>query len=179
MFVGICSAGMGSRVLAHEGKFQEEQMHSTRKHFITLAALLALTVLGSASQIWAQNLELGVRKNKIINGFEAELRGDYRESNGVPTRLTAQLERINIPTGTPIAFCLVDSITLVKTKLGVGKVKMVGGVPTAEVELRTSDGDFVPKVTIGDKLQARQSAVAPFKTSPGCGSPLLISGKFQ
>ena len=153
-------------------------MHTTRKHLIALAALLVLTALGS-SQLWAQSLELGVHKNKIINGFEAELRGDYQENNGVPSRLTAELEHINIPVGTPIAFCLVDSITLIKTKLGVGKVKMVGGIPKAQVELRTSDGDFVPKVTVGDKLQARQSAVAPFKTSPSCGSPLLISGKFQ
>lgn len=154
-------------------------MHTTRKHMIALAALLALTVLGSASQIWAQSLELGVHKNKIINGVEAELRGDYRESNGIPTRLTAQLDHINIPVGTPIAFCVKDSVTLVKTKIGVGKVRLLAGIPTAEVELRTSDGDLVPKVTVGDILQARQSAVAPFKTSPGCGSPLLISGKFQ
>jgi hypothetical protein len=158
---------------------QEEKMHTTRKHFIALASLLVLTLLGSASQVWAQSLELGVHKNKIINGFEAALRGDYRESNGAPTRLTAELDHINIPVGTPIAFCLQDSVTLVKTKIGVGKVRLVGGIPTAEVELRTSDGDLVPRVTVGDKLQARQSAVAPFKTSPGCGSPLLISGKFQ
>lgn len=154
-------------------------MHITRKHVIAMAALLALMVFGSATQIWAQSIELGVHKNKIINGFEAELRGDYRESNGAPTRLTAQLDHINIPVGTPIAFCLQDSVTLVKTKIGVGKIRMVGGIPTAEVELRASDGDVVPKVTVGDKLQARQSAVAPFKTSPGCGSPLLLAGKFQ
>ena len=154
-------------------------MQTTRKSLITLAALLTLALLSSTTAAWAQSLELGVHKNKIINGFEAELRGDYQENNGVPSRLTAQLDHIKIPVGTPIAFCLVDSVTLVKTKLGVAKVKMLAGIPTAEVELRTSDGNFVPKVTAGDKLQARQSAVAPFKTSPGCGSPLLISGKFQ
>ena len=154
-------------------------MHTTRKSLITLAALLALAFLASTTAAWAQGLELGVNKEKIINGFEAELRGDYQENNGVPSRLTAELERINIPVGTPVAFCLVDSITLVKTKLGVAKVQMVGGVPVAEIELRTSDGDFVPKVTAGDKLQARQSAVAPFNPNPGCGSHLLISGKFQ
>jgi hypothetical protein len=81
--------------------------------------------------------------------------------------------------GTPIAFCVQDSVTLVKTKIGVGSVKMVGGIPTAEVELGTSDGDLVPKVMVGDKLQARQSAVVPFKTNPGCGFSLVISGKFQ
>lgn len=154
-------------------------MNIARKHFITLVSLLALTVLGSASQIWAQSLELGVRKNKIINGFEAELRGDYRESNGVPNRLTAELDHINIPVGTPIAFCVQDSATLVKTKIGVGKVRRIAGIPTAEVELRINDGDFVPRITVGDKLQAHQSAVAPFRTSPGCGAPLLVSGSFQ
>jgi hypothetical protein len=154
-------------------------MHTTRKHFIVLTSLLVLTLLGSASQVWAQSLELGVHKNKIINGFEAELRGVYRESNGTPTRLTAELDHINIPVGTPIAFCLQDSVTLVKTKIGVGKVKIVGGIPKAQVELRTSDGDLVPKVTVGDKLQARQNAVAPFKTSPGCGTHLLVAGSFK
>ena len=68
---------------------------------------------------------------------------------------------------------------VVDAVLPLGNVRLVGGIPTAEVELRTSNGDVVPIVTVGDKLQARQSAVAPFKTSPGCGSPLLISGKFQ
>ena len=153
-------------------------MHTMRKHLIAITVLLALTVLGS-SQLWAQSLELGVHQNKIINGLQAELRGDYQENNGVPNRLTAELDHIKIPVGTPVAFCLQDSVTLVKTKLGVGKVRMLAGVPTASVELRTNDGQFVPKVTAGDKLQARQSAVAPFKTSPTCGSPLLISGKFQ
>ena len=153
-------------------------MHTMKRQLITLAALLLLSVLGS-SEVWAQNIELGVHKNKIINGFEAELRGDYRESNGAPTRLTAQLEHINIPVGTPIAFCIQDSLTLVKTKIGVGKVRLVGGIPKAEVELRTSDGDPVPKVTVGDKLQARQNAVAPFKATPGCGTHLLLAGPFK
>jgi len=153
-------------------------MHTMRKHLIAITVLLALTVLGP-SQLWAQSLELGVHQNKIINGLQAELRGDYQQNNGVPNRLTAELDHIKIPVGTPIAFCLQDSVTLVKTKLGVGKVRLLAGVPTATVELRTNDGQFVPRVTLGDKLQARQSAVAPFKTSPGCGSPLLISGKFQ
>ena len=154
-------------------------MHNIRKHVIAFAALLALTLLGSASQIWAQNVELGVHKNKIINGFEVELRGDYLESNGTPTQLTAELDHINIPVGTPIAFCVKDSVTLVKTSIGVGKVKMVGGIPKAEIELRTSDGDLVPRITVGDKLQARQNAVAPFKTSPGCGTHLLIAAPFK
>lgn len=153
-------------------------MHTMRKHLIAITVLLALTVLGS-SQLWAQSLELGVHQNKIINGLQAELRGDYQENNGVPNRLTAELDHIKIPVGTPIAFCLQDSVTLIKTKVGVGKVRLLAGVRTATVELRTNDGQFVPKVTVGDTLQARQSAVAPFRTSPGCGAPLLISGKFQ
>jgi hypothetical protein len=59
-------------------------MHTTTKHSIVLAALLALTILGYASQVWAKSLKLGVHKNKIINGFEAELRGDYQVNNGTP-----------------------------------------------------------------------------------------------
>jgi hypothetical protein len=154
-------------------------MQATRKHFAVLASLLLLTVLSAGRQVRAQNLELGVPKNKVINGFEAQLRGDYRESNGSPTRITAELDHINIPIGTPIAFCVQDSVTLLKTKIGVGRVRLVGGVPKAEVERRTSDGQVVPRVTLGDKLQARQAATAPFQAAPGCGSPLLISGTFQ
>jgi hypothetical protein len=126
--------------------------------------------------MWAQQVRLSARKNKIINGIEAELRGDYREK-GSPIRLKAELDNINIPVGTPVAFCMLQNG--VKTKVGVGNVALIGGIPVAEIELSANDGDAVPKVSAGDVLQARQRKAPPFKTSPTCGTGLLVSAAFQ
>lgn len=148
----------------------------TRMRFATVAMLLALAVVGTASQVWAQQVRLSARKNKVINGIEAQLRGDYRENTN-PTRLNGDLENINIPVGTPVAFCLLQNG--VKTLVGVGKIALVGGIPVATVDLAVTDGDTVPNVNAGDVLQTRQRTVAPFNPTPGCGAPLLISAAFQ
>ncbi len=148
----------------------------TRMRFATVAALLVLTIMSSAGQSWAEQTRLRARKNKVVNGIEAELRGDYRENNA-PIRLNSELEQINIPAGTRVAFCLVQDG--VRTLLGVGRVVLIGGVPVASVELTASDGDVVPKVNPGDVLQARQRSVAPFNPNPGCGAALLVSAAFQ
>ncbi|MBI3645682.1 MAG: hypothetical protein HY233_06945 [Acidobacteriales bacterium] len=151
-------------------------MKNTKIRFATLAAVLVLAIMSSASQVWAQQVRLSARKNKVINGIEAQLRGDYRERTN-PIRLNSELENINLPVGTPVAFCLVQNG--VKTKIGVGQVATVGGIQVASVELAVADGDNVPSVKAGDVLQARQSKTAPFKTSPGCGSPLLVGAPFN
>jgi hypothetical protein len=155
---------------------QEETIMKTRMRFATVAALLALALMGSASQMSAQQVRLTARRNKVINGIEAQLRGDYRE-NTTPTRLNADVENINIPVGTPVAFCLLQNG--VKTLVGVGKVALVGGIPVATVDLAVTDGDPVPNVNAGDVLQTRQRTVAPFNPNPGCAAPLLISAAFQ
>ncbi|MBZ5681081.1 MAG: hypothetical protein LAO24_13345 [Acidobacteriia bacterium] len=147
-----------------------------KMRFATVAAVLVLTVMGSASEMWAQQVRLTACKNRVINGIEAQLRGDYRERTS-PVRLNADLENINIPVGTPVAFCLLQNG--VKTLIGVGKVAMIGGVPVATVDLAATDGDFVPNVNAGDVLQARQRNVAPFNPNPGCGAAMLISAAFQ
>jgi hypothetical protein len=148
---------------------------------VRLAAIAALALLGvgSMSQAWAQDakgIRLTARKNVAINGFEAQLRGDYRES-GTPTRLNAELEHINIPTGTKVAFCTVRNG--VSTLVGVGSVRTIGGVLTASVELNVNDGEVVPNIDAGNLLQARQRTAAPFIKSPTCGSQLMISAPFQ
>jgi hypothetical protein len=143
---------------------------------IRLAGLTMMLVLGVMSSAWAQQVRLGARKNKIINGIEAELRGDYR-ANGSPQRLNSELDNINVPVGTSIAFCLLQNG--VKTLLGVGQVTLVGGIPTATVELNVNDGDTVPTVNAGDVLQARQKKKAPFKTQPTCATGLMVSAAFQ
>jgi hypothetical protein len=147
-----------------------------RIRFASLAALVIMGVVCSASPLLAQEVRLRARQNKVINGIEAELRGDFRAAAN-PIRLNAELENINLPVGTRIAFCLVQNG--VKAKIGVARVRVVGGVQVAEVELTANDGDAVPNVSAGDILQARQSKIAPFKTSPTCGSPLLVAAAFR
>jgi hypothetical protein len=152
-----------------------------KRMIVRLAATAALVLLGvgSMSQAWAQDakgVRLTARKNVQINGFEAQLRGDYRES-GTPTRLNAELEHINIPVGTKVAFCTVRNG--VSTLVGVGSVRTIGGVLTASVELNVNDGEVVPNIDAGNLLQARQRTAAPFVKCPTCGSQLMISAPFQ
>ena len=149
-------------------------MKDSKMRLAGLAVMLVLALMSSASA-WGQT-RLSARKNKIINGIEAQLRGDYR-ANPTPVRLNADLENINIPVGTKVAFCLLQNG--VKSLIGVGQVTLVGGVPTASVELNVNDGATVPNVSAGDVLQARQRKLAPFKASPTCGTALLVSAAFQ
>ncbi len=144
--------------------------------FAGVAAVLVVAIMASASPMWAQQVRLSARKNKVINGIEAELRGSYRERAN-PIRLNAELDNINIPVGTPVAFCMLQNG--VKTLIGVGDVALIGGIPVAEVQLSANDGDTVPKVNAGDVLQARQRKAPPFKANPTCGTALLISAAFQ
>jgi hypothetical protein len=145
--------------------------------FLALAMFSVMAVLGVTAQMWAaQQLRLRARHNKVINGFEAELRGDYLEQSG-PLRLSASLEKINLPLGTAVAFCL--SHDGVSTRIGVGHVRLVAGVREASIELDASNGASVPKVDVGDILQSRQRAVAPFIAKPACGAPVLIAAPFQ
>jgi hypothetical protein len=149
-------------------------MQSSRIRYATLAVLVILTVMSSGA--WAQQTRLSARKNKVINGIEAQLRGDYREKSS-PSRLNSELEDINIPVGTKVAFCLVQDG--VKTLVGVGQVAMIGGIPTASFELNANDGDMVPNVNAGDVLQARQRTTAPFAKNPTCNSALMVSASFK
>jgi hypothetical protein len=158
------------------GISQEEKYMNTKTRFAGLAMILAMAVMGTTSQMVAdQELRLSARQNKRINGFEAELRGDYREKNG-PDRLNSELEKINLPTGVPVAFCLVQGGS--SSLLGVGPVARVAGIPSARVELEANDGDTVPKVSVGDVLEAHQQSAKPFLRNPNCSSPLLISAPF-
>jgi hypothetical protein len=149
-------------------------MKANRK--LASLALLALAVMGTANAAWGQQTRLRARENKVINGVEAELRGDFR-SNGSPIRLNAELENINLPVGTKVAFCLLQNGT--KSRIGVGQVHMEAGRPVAEIQLEANDGDSVPTVAAGDVLQARQKKSAPFNPNPGCGTSLLVSAAFR
>ncbi len=149
---------------------------NTRNRFASIAMLGVMVVMGSSSQMWAdQQTRFRARQNKLINGFEAELRGDYRESHS-PVRLNVELEKLNLPAGTKVAFCLLHDG--VKSLLGVSAVSIEGGVSVAELELEANDGDMVPKVAVGDVLQARQRTTSPFLASPNCVSGQLIAAPF-
>jgi hypothetical protein len=165
-------------VLVSDGYSQrKEENMNTKIRFASVAMLSVMAVIGTTSHVWAdkQGLELRARQNKQINGFEAELRGDYREQSN-RDRLNAELEKVNIPVGTPVAFCLLHAGA--KSAIGVADVAKAGGVLQAQIELEGEEGAPVPKVVAGDVLQAHQSATAPFSTSPTCADTLLISAPF-
>lgn len=123
--------------------------------FSGLAMILLIAVAGAFGQEAAKGTRFTARGNKTINGFEAQLRGDYRES-GTPTQLTAELEHINIPSGTKVAFCTVKNG--VSTLVGLGSVKTVGGVLTASVELHATDGDRPSHGRRGRSITGRKAA---------------------
>jgi hypothetical protein len=149
---------------------------NTRNRFASIAMMSVMVVIGVSSQMWAdQQTRFRARENKLINGFETELRGDYRESHS-PDRLNVELEKINLPAGTKVAFCLLHDG--VKSLIGVSTVGIEGGVSVAELELEATDGDMVPKVVVGDVLQARQRIAAPFLASPNCVSNQLVAAPF-
>ena len=80
------------------GKYEQ------RIPFASLAIMSVMAVLGTTSLVYADNQqpwELRARQNKQINGFETELCGDDRERVG-RDRLNAELEKINLPVGTPL-----------------------------------------------------------------------------
>jgi len=124
----------------------------------------------------ATTIRLTARSTAIINGIRAELRGDYR-ATGAPIRLNAQLENVNLRIGTPVAFCVLHNG--VQHLAGRGRVALVAGILTAKIELEATDGDRVPVVTAGDRLQTRQKKITPFNLPPTCGSPLLASAQFH
>jgi hypothetical protein len=149
----------------------------TKMRFATLAIMSVMAVVGTTNRVWAdkgqQQVELRARQNKEINGFEAELRGDYRERTG-RDRLNAELDQINIPSGTPVAFCLVQGG--VSSLIGVGNVSKAFRI---QIELEAEDGDVVPTVKAGNLLEAHQRTTAPFNTNPTCSEALLLSAPFK
>jgi hypothetical protein len=150
---------------------------NTKIRFGSLAMMLIVAVVGTTSSVWAdQQVQLKARQNRQINGFQAELRGDYREKSG-PDRLNAELDKINVPLRTPVAFCLIHNG--VSSLIGVARVSQSGGSMDAQIELEAQNGDSVPKVDAGDLLQAHQHNRAPFNPNPTCVDLLLLSAPFQ
>jgi hypothetical protein len=113
-----------------------------------------------------------------INGIEAQLEGDWRRTlSPFRQRLDGELKNIHLPLNTPVAFCLVTSAGT--QRLRVSRVHLEAGIKVAELDLDTNNGNVVPNVHAGDRIQTRQARNAPFNSNPTCGSPLLVSATFQ
>jgi hypothetical protein len=143
----------------------------------TIALAQLLTACGGGGDPAAQN-ELQAKAQAMVNGMQAELDGQF-ESEMEGKHLKAELDNANFATGTSISFCLVTasgSMPLAAPQIvsGMG-MGMDQGV--AEFELNSEMGQAVPNVAVGNKLEARQGAMASGMAD--CSAPLLVSATFQ
>src|SRR5215467_10808602 len=63
-------------------------------------------------------VRLRARGQAVINGVEAELRGNF-ERRPDRTRLDGELEDINLPIGSAISFCLVQGKNTIPLAVGI------------------------------------------------------------
>jgi hypothetical protein len=117
-------------------------------------------------------IRLRARGAAVINGVEAELRGNF-EIRPDRTRLDGELEDVNLPVGFAVSFCLVQGSNTIP--LAVGIVTLEDDRKEAEFHIRTDEGQTPPTVQIGDILQARDGANG---SVPDCSLPLLVTGTF-
>jgi len=119
----------------------------------------------------AREIELQATAQANINGMQAELKGQFRlEAEG--QRLRGELDNSGFTMGTAISFCLVKPT--VTTPLAAPQTDARG---VAQFELNTQNGQTVPRVNSGDKLEARQGAMS--SGTADCSAPLLVSATFQ
>jgi len=119
----------------------------------------------------AGEMELQATAQATINGMQTELKGQFRiEAEGL--RLRGELDNSGFPTATAISFCLVKPTGT--TPLVAPQTDAQG---VAQFELNTQNGQTVPRVNSGDKLEARQGAMS--SGSADCSAPLLVSATFQ
>jgi len=132
---------------------------------------LALLLGSCGSMDPAREIELQATAQANINGMQAELKGQFRiEAEG--QRLRGELDNSGFTMGTAISFCLVKPT--VTTPLAAPQTDAQG---VAQFELNTQNGQTVPRVNSGDKLEARQGAMS--SGTADCSAPLLVSATFQ
>src|SRR5262245_55595593 len=117
-------------------------------------------------------VRLRARGQAVINGIEAELRGDF-ERRPDRTRLDGQLENINLPVGSAISFCLMQGVNTIP--LAVGIIQLQDQGREAEFHIRTDEGQNPPNVQVCDVLQARERSNASL---PDCSRQILVTGMF-
>lgn len=142
---------------------------------LTMLSLAAQPSLMAASKPDdGQGQRLRAEAHKLIRGFDAELRGDFRSGNG-DRRLQGELDNINAPRGTEISFCLATSNGEVPLAL-----KQISrnddDQRSVEFELESQNGDVVPNVVVGDSLEARHGGN---NGQADCSAPLIITAKFR
>jgi hypothetical protein len=168
-------------------------MHCNSTGKLVFAVMLSVATLGTQGRVMAaptpaeaeqgkgQGTQLQARGQRVIKGIEAELRGDFqsqkggRNDGGQRERLRGELDNINLPGGTEISFCLATSngsVALAAVKLSNHDEDQ----KKAEFELDSQNGDSVPNVVVGNKLEARQGGSSG---RADCGAPLLISARFH
>lgn len=155
--------------------------NNSLKAVTALVAVAAMMVAGAIPTAFGEDdstTRLRAHGQAAINGIETELTGDFRTTlSPFRQRLDGELHNIHLPLNTPVAFCLVRSTGT--TRLKVARVHLESGIKVAELDLDTNNGNVVPHIQAGDRLQTRQSRTAPFNSNPTCGSPLLVSATFQ
>jgi hypothetical protein len=148
---------------------------------LSLIGMLAFTFAMAVPTAYGEDddtTRLRAHGQAPINGIEAQLEGDFRRTlSPFRERLDAELKNIHLPLGTPVAFCLVTNAGT--TRLHLGKVHLENGIKVAELDLDTNDGNSVPQVHAGARIQTHQKKMAPFNSNPTCGSPLLVGATFQ
>lgn len=143
---------------------------SRKAQLLAKASLVLLAGCGSAMDP-AGEIELQATAQANINGIQAELKGQFRiEAEG--QRLRGELDNSGFSVGTAISFCLVKPT--VTTPLAAPQTDAQG---VAQFELNTQNGQTVPRVNSGDKLEARQGAMS--SGTADCSAPLLVSATFQ
>jgi hypothetical protein len=168
-------------------------LHRTSTGKLVFALMLSVATVGTQSRVMAattpaegqqddgQGTRLRARAQRVIKGIEAELRGDFesekggRDDGGQRKRLRGELDNINLPGGTEISFCLATS----KGSVPLAAVKLSNhddDRKNAQFELDSQNGDMVPKVVVGNKLESRQGGSSG---KADCSAPLLISARFH
>jgi hypothetical protein len=138
-------------------------------------AFLSLAATGcGGSRDPAAETDLQAKAQAMINGMQAELDGQFRIETD-DRRLRAELDNANLAMSTPVSFCLVTSAG--STPLTAVQIVPGKGQGFAAVQLDSQAGQAVPSVIAGNKLEARQGAMASGMAD--CSAPLLLSATFQ
>jgi hypothetical protein len=155
-----------------DASWEDAVISSTQAHagFLILALPILSTGCGSAMDP-AGEIELQAKAEANINGVQAELRGQFRiEAEG--TRLTGELDNSNFPANTAISFCLMKPTMTIPLA-----APETNGLGVAQFEVNTQNAQTVPRVNVGDKIEARQGATA--SGAADCSALLLASATFQ
>jgi len=138
-------------------------------------AALALLSAGCGSMNSAMTMTgLQARAQTMANGMEMQLTGQFQTApQGMS--LTGELDNPTLTAGTPVSFCLVRMSGTMA--LAAPPAMDESGQVVAQFVMNSQNGQGVPSVSAGDRLEARQGATSA--GSADCMAPLLLSATFQ